>query len=111
MSNVVGFAEGRDTAFVAELLRLDAEFESRRASVNAWPAYWFDSLDHMIRAQGQGFLIAEVQRAEKQIAAARRYGADPQYFEAQLKRWMPPTWDRLKHCAPKDWDNPVIAYE
>jgi hypothetical protein len=111
MSNVIGFEGARDAAFMRELKRLDDEFESKRASVNAWPAYWFNSSDHMARAQGQGFLIAEVQRAEQAVAAAKRYGADAQDFEDLLKRWKPPTWDRLKHCAPKDWDRPVIAYE
>ena len=109
MSNVIEFLPARTEAFALQIKRLDDEFEAKRASVNAWPVYWFDDEPHQIRAQGQGFLIAEIQRVEQCIAAAKRYGADPRYFEDQLKRWLPDNWDRLKRCAPRDWDRPPIA--
>jgi hypothetical protein len=92
---------------VHELRRINAEF--RRDSVTAWPLEWFENALHRADVQGQGLLIATVQRLERCIAAARRYGADVAPFEKALKRWTPDSWETLKLCTPRDWDNLVIA--
>jgi hypothetical protein len=106
---VVEFLPARAKLFRSELRRINAEFRCKRKSVNAWPPFWFESREHMECAQGQGFTIAIVQRLEQCAAAAKKYGVNPQPFEKEIKR-KAPHWDRLKHCAPRDWDNPVIAH-
>jgi hypothetical protein len=106
---VVGFVGARRRAFLLELRRTNAGFRARRDSVKAWPPEWFENALHRAVAQGQGFLIATIQRLERCMAAARRYGENVAPFEKALKRWTPDNWETLKLCAPRDWDNPVIA--
>jgi hypothetical protein len=109
LGNVVGFVGARRRAFVRKLRRINVEFRCKRDSVRAWPPHWFENPLHRADAQGQGFLIATIQRLEGCIAAARRYGVNAAPFEKALKRWTPDNWETLKLCAPRDWDNPVIA--
>jgi hypothetical protein len=108
-ATVIGFVGARRRAFVHELRQANAEFRSKRASVKAWPPEWFENALHRADAQGQGFLIATIQRLERCIAAANRYGVNVAPFEKALKRWTPDYWETLKLCTPRDWDNPVIA--
>jgi hypothetical protein len=108
-ATIVGFVEARRRAFLHELHRINVEFRARRDSVRAWPPQWFENERHRADAQGQGFLIAIIQRLKRCIAAAKRYGVNATPFEKALKRRTPDKWETLKLCAPRDWDNPVIA--
>jgi hypothetical protein len=92
-ATVVGFVGARRRALVLELRRINAEFRARLARIRAFPVdrWWFEDDPAYARACVQAEITHEciLSRLEQCLAAARRYGADPEPFEKALKRWTP----------------------
>jgi hypothetical protein len=85
MSNVVGFPDARATAFARELQWLDAGFANNLRKIRNWPADWFDSESDRDTAINQACRIAAKLHLGRCAAAAKQYGADPTFFETELK--------------------------
>jgi len=92
LSNVIGFFGAKRRAFVRELRRINAEFRGRNDRIRNLANYWgFEDDPAYARAcaQAEITLLAIIDRLEKCLAAAKKYGADPAPFERALKRWQP----------------------
>jgi hypothetical protein len=83
--SVVQFSEARAAAFAKELAWIDTEYEARREKIFNWPQKWFDDETSHCLALAQGHRIIRKLRLIGCITAAKKYGADPTCFEAELR--------------------------
>jgi hypothetical protein len=107
-SNVVGFEGARAAAYAKELQWLEAGFANNLKNIGAWPARWFETGADQRFAIDQSMRIATKLYLERCITAARKYGADADYFQATLRNYPGDTeemWgvvDRLITCGCDD---------